>query len=275
MSAYHLHEGTNSTRSRGSGDLDLSIVAAVNDEEILARNLLQSPVLRSGQTRLHVYRNQPSAACAYNLGLEETDSELIAFVHQDVYLPTSWLAFLQRAVSVLNIQDPDWAVLGVYGLGRDGRHVGQTWSSGLGCELGRPLPAPTPVVGVDELAFVLRRAAGCSFDARLPGFHLYGTDIVQTACSKGKGAYVANLPVVHNSRTVRVLNNDYVAAYRYMQRKWWTDLPIPTSTILLTRSSIPLVRARLRSVWSSRARMRKAVASTTDPKEIALRLGYD
>ena len=90
--------------------INLSIVAAVNNDEILARNLMRSPILESDRVKLHTYYNQPSASQAYNRGLAETNSEYIAFVHQDVYLPGSWLVNLHTAISELDRIDQDWAI---------------------------------------------------------------------------------------------------------------------------------------------------------------------
>src|SRR5690606_36920657 len=119
-----------------------------------------------------------SAGEAYNRGMDEANTELVAFVHQDVYLPGSWLERLACAVDKVSRIDPSWALLAPYGVLPDGRHVGCVWDSGIGRLLGSPPPEPVPVVSVDELAFVVRRSAGLRFDEALPGFHLYGTDIV-------------------------------------------------------------------------------------------------
>jgi hypothetical protein len=259
----------------GTSELSLTIVVAVNDEAILARNLARSPVVESGCVPLIALRNQPSAARAYNSGLASAESEYVAFVHQDVYLPRNWRANLEAAVGALNATDPDWAVIGSVGVCQRGKVVGRAWSSGLGRVVGEPVPVPQPVQSIDELAFVVRRNSGCSFDPDLPGFHLYGTDVVQTAKHMGKGAYVADLPVVHNSRPVASLGGAYSRAYRYMQKKWRDRLPIQTLIVPIARSGVPLLRARMRSLWTRRARLSRAAPAVNDPTGIASMLGWD
>ena len=52
----------------------------------------------------------------------------------------------------------------------------------------------------DELLIVLRRDSGLRFDEGLPGWHMYGTDIVQTARARlGRAAppLVQRLPQRH------------------------------------------------------------------------------
>ena len=51
------------------------------------------------------------------------------------------------------------------------------------------------MVSVDELLIVLRIGSGLRFDERLPGFHLHGTDIVQSALHRGLGAFAIDAPV--------------------------------------------------------------------------------
>lgn len=249
--------------------IDLSIVAAVNDDEVLERNLLQSPIVKSGRSELKAYREQPSASVAYNKGLMEVDTDYVAFVHQDVYLPDSWEENLLAAIEYLNVNDPDWAVLGVFGLTPESEVVGRVWSSGIGKTIGEPPAKPTKVVTVDELVIILRKGAGCLFDEGLPSFHLYGTDIVQIATSNGHASYVANLPVVHNSRPVLGLSGGYSDSYRYMQRKWKTQLPMKTLIVPITTYGIPLLRKKI-SLWRGKSeRLQRAVSNNTDPREIA------
>jgi len=254
---------------------EISIVVAVNDEAVLSRNLLQSPAIVAGQATLHTFYNQPSASRAYNLGIRQTTSALVAFVHQDVYLPQSWIENLRLACQQLSASDPDWAVIGAFGVQPNGLHAGTVWSSGLGRSLGSKLEVPVPVASVDELAIIIRRDSKCIFDDELPSFHLYGTDIVQIARSKGRTSYVAHLPVIHNSRPIRGLGGGFAIAHKYMRRKWSRNLPVPTLTVPLTVSPFPLWRARLRLFLSRRARAARATPSTTSPQIIAKKLHYE
>ena len=253
----------------------LSIVAAVNDQETLSRNLLASDVLREGRADFHDYRGYRSAALAYNRGLDETDGDIVVFAHQDVYLPTTWEAALWHAVADLSRRDPDWAVLGAVGARADGTVVGRCWSSGMGALIGAPVIEPAEVVCIDEMLIIVRRASGVRFDPDLPGFHLYGTDIILTARAAGLRSYVADLPLVHNSRPVRSIGGAYADAHRFTSRKWVKSRPIPTLIVPLTRWPWPLLRSRLRIWRSLRRRMARAVDPTTDPRDLARAVGFE
>ena len=219
--------------------LDISIIAAVNNEAVLEQNLKRSPLIADGDASLFLYRNCHSMSEAYNTGLSEAESEYLAFVHQDVYLPRSWENNLAKAVAYLDQCDPTWAVVGVYGVQETGQHIGTVWSSGLGRVLHEGPEAPQPVISLDELAFVVRRSSGIRFDPSLPNFHLYGTDVCLAARAVGRMAYAAHMPVIHNSQPA-ILGGAYLELYRYMQRKWWRDLPVATTVGPVTKSGLGL-----------------------------------
>ena len=105
--------------------LDWCCVAAVNNDAVASQNLTMSPALRADSGRLTILRDQPSAGIAYNAGLDATEAEIIVFAHQDVYLPAGWDDKLARCLEHLDQLDPKWAVSGLFGLIRDGRHAGR------------------------------------------------------------------------------------------------------------------------------------------------------
>jgi hypothetical protein len=255
-----------------------TIVAAVNDETILAENLRLSPDL--GSVRLVEMRAQPSAAIAYNRGADMAGADVLVFAHQDVYLPAGWVGRLHAHIARIEATHGAWGMLGVYGVRADGTHVGHCWSSGLQRELGGPFAEPVPIVSADELVLVVNGRSGLRFDEALPGFHLYGTDIAQTSLERGLGAFAVHDPVVHNSRRVRSLAGAYTRAYDYMRRKWRKRLPIPTTVVALTRTGLPLWRHRAstRLGWLLRA---GAAAGTrqqpghSNGRDIAVKLGYE
>ncbi len=255
--------------------MDISFAAAVNDRAVLGKNLQASCLFENDNNILNLYENRVSASAAYLEGMDASGSGYIVFVHQDVYLPKSWIGRLESAIGHLNSKDPRWAVLGAVGVTADSRHVGRAWSSGIGRVIGRPLDQPVKVVSIDEMVIVLRRQSGSRFDAGLPGFHLYGTDIVQTAASQGGTAYVADIPVIHNSRPVVDLDRGFVAAYRYMRDKWASRLPIDTLIVPITRSMIPLYRARARLIWTRKRRLQRATDPSRDPRAIAETVGFE
>ncbi len=259
--------------------LDWCCVAAVNNDAIASQNLAISPALRADSGRLTILRDQPSASIAYNAGLDATEAEIVVFLHQDVYLPAGWDDKLARHLEHLDQLDPKWAVSGLFGLIRDGRWAGRVWDTALGRDLSPLVDVPVAVASIDELVIILKRSSGLRFDENLPGFHLYGTDIVQTALAAGYGAYVIDAPVVHNS-VPAVLSGAYMRAYNYMLRKWRRHLPIRTTCSVLSYRGWVRVRwrtLRRAGVFANRDRLRAEAERRPrrDPVEIARSLGYE
>ncbi len=251
---------------------DMQIIAAVNDDEILARNLLASKIIRDSMVDLKCYRGAASASQAYNQGLDETTARIVVFAHQDVFLPDGWAGQLARAIAQIEASDPDWAVIGAFGVDLQGRPVGHAWSTGLARRLGGQFDQPVETTCIDEFVIVLNRASGLRFDPALPGFHLYGTDIVLSAMAAGRKCYVADIPAIHNSRPVHGYAGGYSDAWHFMRSKWQDRLPVPTLTVPLGRTAWPLLRSRFK-LWRTRAqRLARAGDPTTDPQEFVQHL---
>jgi len=255
----------------------LVIAAAINDEQILATTLALSPDLKNGSAELIPVRGALTASTAYNEVLENTSSDLVVFVHQDVYLPTGWVAQVLSEVDRLDSQDPCWAVCGVYGVAADGQHLGRLWSGDQRSELRGSGGGSGEVASLDEVVLILRTDVGLRFDQRLPHFHLYGTDIVQIAASQRRTSYVVDAPIVHNTVPVASLGGGFTAGYRFLQQKWATRLPIATSMTTLTRYGLPLIRARAAHWWhfGRPTRLINRVPRLIDVVGLAKRVGYE
>jgi hypothetical protein len=255
----------------------LGIVAAVSNNKILNENLKKSCLIKEDQTALLEVREARSAAEAYNQGIRHfPDVDLLIFAHQDVYIPKSWHANVVSAVDELNRLDGNWAVLGVFGKTDQGGPVGRLWDSGMGAELGKPFSTPTPIETLDELLLIINPKADLQFDEKLPGFHLFGTDICATAHSQGYQCYAIHAPVIHNSQRVQSLGGDYARAYRYLQRKWRQKLPLNAVCGKITRWGIEYQRIRLGlSYRRYLGRLQKRPAGSDDPISVAKHLGYE
>jgi hypothetical protein len=129
------------------------------------------------------------------------------------------------------------------------------------------------VESLDELLLILRTSNSPRFDPKLSGFHLYGTDIIQLAKAERRNCYAIDAPVVHHDKVIIALDHHYKKAWRYMRRKWSGSLPIPTLIAPLTTSMLTLTIKDLRVRWWRRGH-KSRVVPTSDPSEIAVRLGY-
>lgn len=250
------------------------IVVASNDEASLQRNLMASDMIRGG-VPVHVERGAPSAAIAYNRGLDATDAPYVIFAHQDVYFPPGWPAHFARALAALGAADPDWALVAPFGMAQDGTHRGDVWSTSQSGRVGTPAPMPVPAQSFDELVIVLRRDSGLRFDEALPLYHLYGTDIVQIARAAGRGAWVADLPVVHNDSFHARLGPDFTAGYHYVRRKWRHALPLRTPVVKIRWHGLDLAHYRLRAARAFDRRRAKAGDTTTDPRVFSAQCGWE
>lgn len=251
---------------------DFSIAAAVNDQAILAGCLKRSPDIVSGDLPLRIYEDYPSAARALNAGLDESAAPIVIFAHQDVYLPKGWLQRLIDQVETLERDHPNWGVLGLYGRRPTGEEVGVVWSSGLGRVVGQGGFAPAEAVTLDELVLIVRRGSGLRFDEGVPGFHMYGTDIVMQGRVGGALSFVIDAPAIHNSKPVRALTGTYAEAYRYMQRKWRKHLPLNNLSSDIVWHPLKLWRAQWRGM---RLYKRNVQRPKRDAVEIAETLGYE
>ncbi len=253
--------------------MDFTVACASNNDAILTANLARSPMFQTG-VPLHLERNAPSAAIAYNRALDATTAPIVVFAHHDVYLPKGWETTLAARLAEVQTADPDWALFGAFGVGLDHSHIGPVWSSSIGQIVGRVPMQPTRVQSYDELLIVLRRDAGIRFDDAAPGWHMYGTDIVQTARARGLHAYAGALPTIHNDRSHEALRNDFVECYQFMRRKWRADLPLRTPIIKISRSGLHLYRNRWRDRASADFRANMAVGVDHTPERLTDLCGW-
>lgn len=254
--------------------MDITIVCASHSDSILDANLARSPMIVDGTVPLHLERDATSAATAYNRALDATGAEIVVFAHHDVYLPQGWDRLLAAKLHDLEKIDPNWALFGPFGVGLDASHIGPVWSSSIGLIVGRIPTEPARVQSFDEMVIIMRRGSGLRFDESLPGWHMYGTDIVQSARAKGLHAYAGALPTVHNDRYHEALKSDFVECYRAMQSKWRAELPLRTPIIKISRSGLHLYRNRWKDYSSADFRANMSVGIDQSPEKLAAMCGW-
>lgn len=223
--------------------MEWSVISAVNDEAVLKSSLLDSPGIQSA-TEIILQRGFASAGTAYNDAIGRAKTDLLVFLHQDMYLPAGWIESVQGAIETLSKQDPNWGVLGVWGAVDEKVRVGYLyWTGGYGWE--QPFEGAKEVVSLDEVVLIFRKSSGLKFDGQLPGFHLYGADICLEARRQGRKGYAISAFCIHNTNIGGALPKQFWQCYFYMRRKWKKQLPIETPCTSIRASCWPVLRTKL------------------------------
>lgn len=229
---------------------NITFIAAVNNRLVLERNLLRSPALAPGHRHeLLIKEGFSSASLAYNDAIKEATGDLLVFIHQDIYLPPDWLPNTLVAIDKLDRRGIRWGVLGCFGVRPQGQGsvgLGQVYSTGWGLQ-GDPISQPEPVQTLDEIVLITRASNGLCFDASLPNFHLYGTDLCLTASARGFQNFAIPAFCVHNTNQLLELPSEFYNCYSHVKKKWKHQLPIYTSCIAITRFDADMVKRRLRA----------------------------
>jgi hypothetical protein len=245
--------------------LKIFTVVASNSEEIFKQNIQASDVLKNKEG-LIVLKNPLSASCAYNNGMGKNGNGIFIFVHQDVFLPPGWFKEFKYHINRLSELDPSWGVVGLYGVKASGEGAGFVYSTGLGRFVGQPFKSPIQVRSLDELLLVVRKSSGLRFDERLPGFHLYGTDICLEAEKRGMRNYVIPCFALHNSVGVRWLPWSFWRGYLYLRKKWQDRLPVITPCTTITTCCGPVIESMWKTVWLSIRKKNNRGTRERDPK---------
>jgi GT2 family glycosyltransferase len=244
-----------------------TVISAVNDEQVLQSCLLNSPGIQSAAEVL-LQRGYESAADAYNDAIKRATTDLLVFVHQDVYLPEGWIDSVSRSLDALSREDPNWGVVGVWGAVDEFTHpVGYLWwTKDYGWE--KPFEGGKEVATLDEVVLIFRKSSGLSFDAQLPGFHLYGTDICYEARRRGRKCYAISAFCIHNTSSGGPLPWQFWKCYLFMRRKWREQLPIVTPCTQITSGGWPILKWNLVYARDVVLGRRKKLARVADPDEL-------
>lgn len=229
-----------------SSSRPITFVAPVGRRgDVLENNFLASPCFCAlHQHQILIQENFASAALAYNDAISRSTNDLIVFAHQDVLFPDSWIPQLESALEQLELQDPDWGVLGCYGAKQDGGECGYVYSNGQGI-VGMPFKDPESVQTLDEIVLILRKSSGLRFDERLPHFHLYGAGICLAAANREMKSYVIPAFCIHNTHRILILPDEFYECYAVLKKNWKSHLPIHTPCIRITRFNVPMYRRKL------------------------------
>jgi hypothetical protein len=214
-----------------------SIVVAVNDDDILNKNMCSSYGVLS--QRLILLKGYNNVCKAYNKGMMLANSEIVIFAHQDVFLPETF--FPQLDIALVTIPDKNWGVLGVAGVNglkdfktvNDNNHeinyVGYILNQNK--VWGSPDNLPSPVNTLDELLIIIKKNSFI-FDEKIPNHHLFTTDLCLQAEEQGKKNYAILAFCHHNSKTNELPEN-YEESKNYIRNKWQHKLPIYTTCSII------------------------------------------
>jgi hypothetical protein len=247
--------------------MKFTICSAVNDEGVLRSCLLSSPDLgEAGEIILT--RGSVSAAKAYNAALASAKNEIVILVHQDIYLPRGWFQQLESAIHSIAATDPQWGVLGVYGIASSGAYHGHLYCNAGQTVLGRPFVEPVEVGSLDEVVLILRKSSGLRFDPEMKGFHFYAADICLTATQRGLKNYAVPGFCFHNANGYGMFPRSFWEGYFHIRRKWSALLPVKTPCIEIDRSLWPFLRGTIwRFFWLKKSR-RPLARRVEDPARL-------
>lgn len=215
----------------------LSFVVAYNKKDVLEQNFLSSSCINEGKYQIIIEKGKSSASLTYNSALDNVNNQYVVFAHQDVYFPTGWDERLLIEIKNIEKTSRPWGVIGCIGINSGGSTCGHVYSNGLGRILGSS-GSREKASTIDEMVIVLNRKAEIQFDNKLPGYHLYGTDICFEAKKKRLENYIIKNFCIHNSLPVINLDNSFWKACNFIRKKWSDDLPITTTCIKLSKNYI-------------------------------------
>jgi hypothetical protein len=192
----------------------------------------------------------PCAGAALNHGASLASADVVAFVHQDVYLHS--LTALKEAAG--QMMAGGFGVLGAVGVRSDGQVVGRIRDRVV--LLGDAVDSPSDVDSVDEVLFMvprqllLREPLTESSDMT---WHAYAVEYGLRVRRLGLRTGVADIPLTHNSLTINLDRLD--EAHRAVAERYEDMLPIRTTCGVITktgartRSGTMLSSQRWRYPW--------------------------
>ncbi len=187
-------------------DLGISIVCVFNDSAVRQECLDRSIQVYAGAVDIDYIPIDntggafASAGAALNHGARRARHDLIAFVHQDVYLHS-----IDRLVVAGSALHKTWGLLGANGVTGQAENVGRLRDRAQ--LIGRHALLPVEVDSVDEVLFLLRRDVvlehPLSEEPDL-AWHAYAVDLSVRLRLLGLRVGAVDMAITHNSLTVNL-----------------------------------------------------------------------
>ena len=222
----------NSSRGRARPRAPVSLVCVFNDHDVLEQCLARSfdqGHASAPRTELIAIDNSArsfgTAGAALNTGARSARNDVVAFVHQDVYLHS--LEALEHAAAIL-LDSPTIGVLGSVGVDGHGRLIGRMRDRGV--RVGEPAAQPRDVDSLDEVLFLVRRAdvlrRPLAEDPEL-AWHAYAVEYAAQVRATGQRATALDIPITHNSMTTNLSRLD--VAHRHVGDRYPGLRPLHTT----------------------------------------------
>lgn len=177
----------------------------------------------------------PSAGAALNYGVSQSSNDVVAFIHQDVFLHS--LRAVKEAAAIMAARG--FGVLGAVGISRDGRIVGYVRDRVV--LLGEHVVDPVDVDSLDEVLFMAPRSQvlrePLTEDANM-AWHGYAVEYGLRVRRKGLRVGVADIPLTHNSLSINLERLD--EAHMAVAAEYDDMLPVRTTCGVITkRTALP------------------------------------
>jgi hypothetical protein len=172
----------------------------------------------------------PSAGAALNHGASLARNDVVAFVHQDVFLHS--LAALKEAAG--QMPAGRFGLLGAVGVRSDGAIVGHVRDRVV--LLGDVVAGPTDVDSVDEVLFMVPRSQLLDdplTESLEMAWHAYAVEYGLRIRKRGLRTGVANIPLTHNSLSINLDRLD--VAHQAIAARYADQLPVRTTCGVLTK----------------------------------------
>lgn len=217
--AAFISRASHSSKAQKSGsESNRPITFVTVHDHFFATNLGKSPLWLNRANTPHEWILLDNREARYNISdlyarsQAVAQNDLLVYIHPDVILPEEWYDGFMQKLDAIEAKDPNWGVLGTAGVSLDwtphqarrelppGERVPRVASCISDCITTYKTGVDSlPVQSLDESLLVLRRNASLSFDRKLPGFDLYGMDIVMDARKAGMVSYLLNIPIKHKT----------------------------------------------------------------------------
>lgn len=216
---------------KGSKMNSFTIISAINSIEVFTQNLGKSKCLPNAYW---LFKQNPTNICqSYNEAVREAKTPYLIFVHQDVYLPSSFIDNLTWQISQLDRAGHNWAILGPAGRNGLGSYKGYILDRTR--EWGTRKGLPEQVQTLDELCLITKREIfdKISFDEAIPNQHLFGSDICMQALELGFSNWAIDAVCYHNSNSGYDLPTEFWSVADYLKSKWKHRLPINSTCAII------------------------------------------